>query len=257
VDADEFQVATNAWQNGAVDNFANSGPWSYTVADSCTAGSLVGPRPLNKVTDGEDLGSEAGEKDFTGYTPLRFTDSSAPSLGTAANANAAQACTLTVDIKYANASVRAHGSMLIVYLGVCKRGPCRLGHAASLCLRRCELPFRIRSHPRCLRPASICRPCTLTYSRTWTHSIVAQIGQVTAPKSNTVTKGYTELCGTTSSSSSSNSRTKLQQDIQYVCTMILLASTVSTPMFHYSVCLLGSSFLVHQYSPAGLMLFLQ
>jgi hypothetical protein len=118
VDADEFQVATNAWQNGAVDNFANSGPWSYTVADSCTAGSLVGPRPLAKVTDGEDLGSEAGEKDFTGYTPLRFTDSSAPSLGAAANANAAQACTLTFDIKYANASVRAHGSMLIVYLGV-------------------------------------------------------------------------------------------------------------------------------------------
>lgn len=104
---DDFKVTVGAWRNGNVDQFADSGPWTYTASDSCAAGGAVGPRPLSKQMDqAEDLGAEAGESDFAGYTPVLFSDDSPPALGGGGGGALSGSCTLTFNIRYAGSSVR-------------------------------------------------------------------------------------------------------------------------------------------------------
>jgi hypothetical protein len=87
--ADEFKVAVKNWNDGAVDgwNSFTDNDWTYRMVPApanCTTalqGQLVKTTTPESARDANALGAEAGESDFTGYTPLSYQEANPQSVG--------------------------------------------------------------------------------------------------------------------------------------------------------------------------------
>lgn len=80
--ADEFNLAVEAWQDGAVDGWSDlqDGDWGYTLASSCFP--TTGRVDLIRFSAAEDLGAEASEADtFASYERLQFADTNPSVVG--------------------------------------------------------------------------------------------------------------------------------------------------------------------------------